>query len=826
MKIVTAEQEARTEENSPRSRHQPTTVVRRPRGRRVFSTSTCAKRYGGALERSRQQFWLVCAALLVVVGILGSVLGAHIAARTNAERSRLDFHAESMEIAATLNLAVAHVQDLAVSAGAFVADNPGASQADFLRWVSSVRAFERYPDLQSIYETTIVPAGQLSAFAAQEEADPTGLLAADGSFQVVPAGDRPYYCLVSGTQSRTPQQMPAGTDYCDAAAGSALLKSGDSGQDTYVPYRLGKTAGLTLGIPVYSGGAVPGTAAARRAALIGWTGMTILPSVILDEALEHRADTAVSIGFSSESTKVAFSEGSAPIAAQSTTINLHNGWRVLVTRGISKGRALVNRDALFLLLGGIVLSLTMGGFLYLLGSGRSRAMRLARERTDQLRHQALHDSLTGLPNRTLVLDRIDQMLARARRSQFSVAALVLDLDDFKDINDSLGHGAGDQLLAAVGLRLASTLREVDTVGRLGGDEFVVLAEGDLIAAGAEVVAARILNAMEPPFDIAASDLPVSVTASIGIATGDRSTPEEVLRDADIALYRAKAGGKRGAVVFAPSMQLVVDDHRRLIVDLHQAVAAGQFFLLYQPTVDLSTGACTGVEALLRWRHPERGVIPPDDFIPALESSNLILPVGQWVLEEACRQGMAWHEQGYRIAVSVNVSVRQLERDRIIEDVHAAVARSGFDSSMLILEVTETTLMHDVPATLARLTLLKALGVRLAIDDFGTGYSSLAYLRQFPVDVLKIDRAFVSAISETKEAAALVHTLVQLGKVLGLETIAEGVETDDQRARLRAEEVDGGQGYLFARPLEVPAVNRLLKADADQRRVSVARGDVP
>jgi diguanylate cyclase (GGDEF)-like protein len=763
---------------------------------------------------------------VVVVGILGSVLGARVTARTNAETSRLGFHAESMEIAATLNLAIAHEQDLAVSAGAFAADNPDASESEFLTWVSSVRAFERYPDLQSIHETTIVQAGQLGAFAAQEEADPTGSLAADGSFQVVPAGNRPFYCLVSGTQSRTHQPMPAGTDYCDAPGGSALLKAGDSGQGTYVPYRLGRTAGLALGIPVYSGGTVPRTVAARRAALIGWTGMTILPSVILDDALEHRADTAVSIGFSSESTKVAFSEGSVPVAAQSTTINLHNGWHVLVTRGISKGRALINRDALFLLLGGIVLSLTMGGFVYLLGSGRSRAMLLARERTEQLRHQALHDSLTGLPNRTLVLDRIDQMLARARRSQSSVAALVLDLDDFKDINDSLGHGAGDQLLAAVGLRLASTLREVDTVGRLGGDEFVVLAEGDLISAGAEVVAARILNAMEPPFEIAASDLPVSVTASIGIATGDRLTPEEVLRDADIALYRAKAGGKRGAVVFAPSMQLVVDDHRRLIVDLHQAVAAGQFFLLYQPTVDLSTGACTGVEALLRWRHPERGVIPPDEFIPALESSNLILPVGQWVLEEACRQGMAWHEQGYRIAVSVNVSVRQLERDRIIEDVHAAVARSGFDSSMLILEVTETTLMHDVPATLARLTLLKALGVRLAIDDFGTGYSSLAYLRQFPIDVLKIDRAFVSAISETKEAAALVHTLVQLGKVLGLETIAEGVETDDQRARLRAEEVDGGQGFLFARPLEVPAVNRLLKSDADQRRVSVARAEVP
>ncbi|HVA08488.1 MAG TPA: EAL domain-containing protein, partial [Acidimicrobiales bacterium] len=400
-----------------------------------------------------------------------------------------------------------------------------------------------------------------------------------------------------------------------------------------------------------------------------------------------------------------------------------------------------------------------------------------KEAEDRLAHAALHDALTGLPNRTLILNRVEQMLARARRQHTPVAALFLDLDDFKDINDTLGHDAGDQLLVGVATRLASALREGDTVGRLGGDEFVVLVEGASLAAGAEVVSERILDVLATPFEIPASNVPLEVTASIGIAEGDRALPGELLRDADIALYRAKAAGKHCAVAFCPSMQEAVDDHRTVEVDLHHALENGQFFLLYQPTIDLSNGAFTGVEALLRWRHPERGVVQPNDFIPALESSGQIVAVGEWVLHEACRQGAAWHSQGHRITVSVNISAIQLERDRIIDDVHSALTTSGFKPAMLILELTETTLMHDVEATVVRLKLLKALGVRLAIDDFGTGYSSLAYLRKFPIDVLKIDQSFVSGIAETKESAAVVHTLVQLGKVLGLETVAEGIESN-------------------------------------------------
>ena len=440
---------------------------------------------------------------------------------------------------------------------------------------------------------------------------------------------------------------------------------------------------------------------------------------------------------------------------------------------------------------------------------------------DRLAHAALHDSLTGLPNRNLILNRIEQMHARARRQHTATACLFIDLDDFKDINDTLGHVAGDQLLAGVAARLATALRDGDTVGRLGGDEFVVLVEDASLAAGAEVVAERIRDVLTTPFQISASDVPLRVTASIGIAEGDRSEAAELLRDADIALYRAKAAGKDCSVTFVPTMHEEINDQRAIEVDLQHALDDGQFLLQYQPTIDLSTGIFNGVEALLRWRHPQRGLMQPNGFIPALESSGLIVPVGEWVLHEACKQGLEWHRKGHAVAVSVNVSAVQLERDRIIDDVHGALAETGFDPGMLILELTESTLMMDVDATLARLRLLKALGVRLAIDDFGTGYSSLSYLRQFPIDVLKIDQSFVSGMAETKESAAIVHTLVQLGKVLGLTTVAEGVESDEQRRRLRAEGVNIGQGYLFSRPLDAADVESLWTDSPAVPRSSVA-----
>jgi diguanylate cyclase (GGDEF)-like protein len=431
---------------------------------------------------------------------------------------------------------------------------------------------------------------------------------------------------------------------------------------------------------------------------------------------------------------------------------------------------------------------------------------------DQIRFQALHDPLTGLPNRGLILDRTEQMLARARRNHEVSAALFIDLDGFKVVNDTLGHAAGDQLLRAVTARLAVTMREGDSVGRLGGDEFIVLVDGATMDAGPELVAERLLAVLRAPFELEGwPNGPLTLTASIGIAAGLRPSATELLRDADIALYEAKTAGKDRFVVFQPEMHKVVQDRLLLQMDLRDALSAGQYFLAYQPIFNLRSGETTGVEALLRWRHPDRGVVQPDEFIPVLEDSGMIVDVGRWVLQEACRQGAHWHSRGFRLDVSVNVSTRQLETDQLIEDISSALETSGFDARSLIIEITETAIMHNVAAVVPRLAALKGTGVRIAIDDFGTGYSSLAYLQQFPVDTLKIDRSFISTMADSPESGALIRTLVQLGKTLGLETLAEGIEETAQYSQLERDRCDSGQGYLYARPLDPDAVEAFLTA---------------
>ncbi len=419
---------------------------------------------------------------------------------------------------------------------------------------------------------------------------------------------------------------------------------------------------------------------------------------------------------------------------------------------------------------------------------------------DQVRHQALHDALTGLPNRALILDRAEHLLQRAHRDGSDAAALFIDLDNFKTINDTLGHRAGDELLQAVASRITGVLRGSDTVGRLGGDEFVVLV-GDVSAPAApDLVAQRVLDVLRPPFYLTDRDTtPITMSASIGIATGG-ATANDLLRDADIALYRAKAQGKGCFARFEPAMQSAVLNRLQLEMDLRAGLVE-QLFLVYQPVFNLETLTVSGVEALLRWRHPVRGVIGPQEFIPMLEETGLILGVGRWVLHEACRQAVAWQQQGRRLSVSVNVSMRQLESEAFLADVADALHESGLAADDLIIEITETVLMRDADSAVRCLRSLKRLGVRVAIDDFGTGYSSLAYLEQFPVDALKIDRSFIASIDDTRESAALMHTLVELGRALGLETLAEGIEDAGQLERLRGENCDSGQGYLLGAPLE-------------------------
>jgi len=442
---------------------------------------------------------------------------------------------------------------------------------------------------------------------------------------------------------------------------------------------------------------------------------------------------------------------------------------------------------------------------------RARIEQELTRRQEELAFMATHDALTGLPNRTLILDRGEQMLGRSRRLQTPVAALMIDLDNFTAINDTLGRAAGDELLQAIAARLDGVVRDIDALGRIGGDEFVVLVEEVSEGEQAELIAERLTEALKLPFTLADSGhCGLTVTASIGAVTGERASVEDLLRDADIAMHRAKWDGKNRQVVFEAGMQDVVQNRMELEMDLRTALEHDEFFLLYQPTFDLRGMTPTGVEALLRWTRPSRGVVQPNDFIPLLEETGLIVDVGRWVLEEACRQGARWRAEGHAIGMAVNVSARQLETDDFIADVRNALAGSEIEAGALTLEITETTLMRDPEETARRLRAIKELGVRIAIDDFGTGYSSFAHLQRFPLDALKIDRSFILQLAENPEGEALLRTLVKLGKALSMETVAEGIEREHQLSLLREERCDSGQGFLFARPLTVDAAAAFLK----------------
>jgi diguanylate cyclase (GGDEF)-like protein/PAS domain S-box-containing protein len=438
---------------------------------------------------------------------------------------------------------------------------------------------------------------------------------------------------------------------------------------------------------------------------------------------------------------------------------------------------------------------------------------------EQLEYQALHDALTGLPNRTLLLDRLDQAVARTRRHDEAIAVLFLDLDNFKLVNDSLGHAAGDEVLVIAARRLCHAVREGDTIARFGGDEFVVVLGHPLTLGDAVDVAGRMAAAIAEPLVVDGRELNIAV--SIGIAFGcDASVDrDELLRHADIALYRAKAKGKNRYDVFDETMHDAVLKRIELDADLRHAIDREEFVLYYQPTISLETGAILGVEALIRWQHPERGLVSPAEFIPIAEETGLILPLGDWILRTACRQGARWlaASRGLaRFTLSVNLSSRQFAQPGLVQQIAAVLEETGFPAECLALEITETDAMGDAESTVHRLRELKALGVQLAVDDFGTGYSSLAYLKRFPVDVLKIDRSFVSGIETDAVDMAIVTATVSLARALGLRVVAEGVETPDQLARLRDVDCDGAQGYLFARPLPADDVTARYFSDATGR----------
>jgi diguanylate cyclase (GGDEF)-like protein/PAS domain S-box-containing protein len=453
-----------------------------------------------------------------------------------------------------------------------------------------------------------------------------------------------------------------------------------------------------------------------------------------------------------------------------------------------------------------------------------------KELQDQLVHEAYHDALTQLANRALFRERVADALRR-RQDDEDVTVLFLDLDGFKEVNDSLGHLAGDQLLVQVADRLRSSVRDGDVVARFGGDEFAVLIESPIGLEEAESVAQRIVDVLEEPF--ASETRNIHVQASIGLAAysgigealaepaGEADDTradgaEQLMRNADLAMYKAKSAGGGSFASYDPQMLAGLVARLELESDLRVALERGQLRLHYQPTVDLATSEVIGFEALVRWYHPERGMITPIEFIPIAEATGLIVPLGRWVLEEACRQAVEWSqgEYGRPVKMAVNVSVRQFDRADLVEVVAGILAETGMPAQQLCLEMTESVLMTDTDDNLEQLLRLKALGVTLAIDDFGTGYSSLAYLRRFPVDTLKIDRSFVERLGALTDDTALADTIVQLGKSLGMDTVAEGIEEFGQLAALREMGCHFAQGYYFSRPVPAEEAGRLLREGAE------------
>lgn len=756
---------------------------------------------------------------VLIVGVVGSILGARAIANSDAASSRATFTQASANAAAAARLAISHQEDLRTAATTYLAANPDSSAAEFRNWAHWARALRDYPGVESLGVVALVRAPELSAFydrlagrapaTTAAATTTTGASTTSASSKTAASGPS-YQCLSAGSVSRGPAvAQPSGVDYCMRDA--ALLGTRDTAQTLYRGISLPGGAGLEALTPVYRGSSTPITMAGRRAAFAGWLRETVSPRALLEQARQGTLLQALQLSHAGVGTTAAVTVGTAGSEAQGASASLPGGWTLRSYGPPVSTNILHDGDALALLALGLLASLEAVALVLSLGHGPSRPRQAPQQAAPPLRED-LYDPLTELPNRGLTLDRAERMLARAgRNTGIMIGALFIDLDWFKDVNDKLGSEVGDQLLKTVAQRLEGVVRTHDTVGRYGGDEFVVLVESAVRGMRLDALAGRIIEALHKPVELEGFGPSFCLTASIGVAYGRYATSEDLLRDAHMALFAAKAAGKDRYTLFNANMRSIIEGRGVLEVDLNSALQDEQFSLLYQPVYELATQRVVGLEALLRWQHPTRGEVPPGEFIPLAEESGLIVPIGRWVLQEACARAAAWNVAGHRVGVAVKVAAIQFNRDGFATDVQRALQQSGLEPSMLALEIAETTVMEDREGTAGRLQTLKQLGVKIAIDDFGSGYAYRSDLQRMPIDFLKVDRSSLAASEDEDYRSWLLEAILVFGRDLSLTVIAKGVEDQEQAAALQAMGCSLAQGFHLGAPVPPESVPRLFGA---------------
>jgi diguanylate cyclase (GGDEF)-like protein len=819
----------------PASTPDPTVAAATPQPDPTSSSPHSPGRsFGGA-----RSLWLLAALLCVAAGALASVLGSHSLARSDGAKAERSTRQSAAGIATAVRAAIQHEEDLSITATAFFADHPKASAAEFHTWAKWVKASHRYPELAELRLVTPVAAAELASFASRgaphavakaplgssttsasgtTPASSTPLAsttattaAALHSLHIIPPGERALYCLaLAGLARSAVKHLPAGTDYCVRIPGLLALR--DSGASHYAGTSLANTKALRIETPVYRGGVVPRSLAGRRAAFVGWLHEVLEPGIVLSGVLAGHPDSAARLRYRAGSSTVLFTSGTPADSAQSTTTKLQSGWSLKSLLPAPASGVTADGRALALLIGGCALSALLGLLILLLGLARGG--RLVVESAGVTPGEELYDPLTGLPNRALTLDLAERLLARTgRQSGMLGGALIVDVDWFKDVNEKLGEAAGDEILRTVAERLEHVVRAQDTVGRLGGDEFVILVESAARGVRLDSLARRVIEAMHEPIGLAGFGPSFFVTASVGVAYGRYEDPAELLHDSQLALDAAKAAGKDGYTLFNANMRSVIESQAVLEAELNTALQERQFFLLYQPICDLGTRAITGFEALIRWQHPTQGILTPTEFLPAAEETGLIVPIGRWVLEEACARAAGWNVAGHRVGVSVMISAKQMNRDGFATDVRRALQQSGIEPALLTLEISESAVMDDVAAAATRLSEIKHLGVRTAIDDFGNAYARRSDLQRLPIDFLKVDPSELAASDDEDYRTWLLEAILSLGRDLSLNVIAKGIETEEQMTRLKVMGCALAQGYFMGEPTPTSAVEGVLSTRA-------------